>query len=59
MPLTPAHKRIIDRLAAIDGPRRKRQLLRMWLEMPGGRRVMPEYTWQAQSYKRIGALRAL
>jgi hypothetical protein len=42
----------------IDGPRRKRQILRMWLEVPGGRRVMPEYTWQAQSYKRLGALRA-
>ncbi len=46
------------RTSFIDGPRRKRQLLRMWLEVPGGRRVMPEYTWQANSYKRIGALRA-
>ncbi len=43
----------------VDGPHRKRQLLRMWLEVPNGRRVMPEYTWQANSYKRIGALRAL
>jgi hypothetical protein len=46
------------RASFIDGPRRKRQLLRMWLEVPGGRRVMPEYTWQANSYKRIGQLRA-
>lgn len=58
MPLTPVNQRIIDHPAAIDDPRRELQLLRMWLAVPGGRRVMPEYTWQAPSYKRIGALRA-
>ena len=46
------------RASFIDGPRRRRHLLRMWLEVPNGRRVMPEYTWQANSYKRIGAMRA-
>jgi hypothetical protein len=38
-----------------DGETQKRQLLRLWLDVPNGRPAIPAYDWQAQAYKKVGA----
>ncbi len=38
-----------------DSPTQKRHLLRMWLDVPNGRKAIPAYDWQAQGYKKAGA----